>query len=484
MRQANDPRAQYCLIGIAVRVANRLGLHQDAEQYQFQPFEVEMRRRLWWQLVIFDKRIAEITGSTITALSSSRGNCEWPLNINDSDLHINAKDRITPYTGPTEMLFSLTRFELTVAADPEGARPVANLAGTTSSGKPKFQYSPSPVSSDMFTNAARHNLPLADLNGYIKYLEERYLNHCDNKIPVHFFTFLMTRLAICKLRLIDYFSHGYLQRYPDPNAMPAADRPIRDSIFAEAIQVIEYDNVIQSSDALRGFKWYTLMHFPFPPFAFLATELRYVTSGDLCERAWAAIIENHEQRRIMNNVKSPMYTAIGGTLLRAWEGHEAAQAQLGRAVPQPKMITVLREVVRKLKAENKEAAAATERDAGNRTNAGTANSTGSGSEKYAGSHQAQHHQASDMDVQSTTSSPPMITGPGGGNSLDPMAGALFGPGFNGMGQPMYGSSMMSDMNFGIMDWNNVNSWNSGYLASSGYDASQPNMTGYPPHGPQ
>ncbi|PSS02088.1 fungal-specific transcription factor domain-domain-containing protein [Coniella lustricola] len=479
VRQANDPRAHFCLIGIAVRVANRMGLHQDAEQFQYQPFEVEMRRRLWWQLVIFDKRIAEITGSTITALSSSRGNCKWPLNINDSDLHVNAKDRITPYTGPTEMLFSLTRFELTVAADPEGARPVANLAGTTPSGKPKFQYSPSPVSSDVFTNAARHNLPMADLDGYIKYLEERYLNHCDNKIPVHFFTFLMTRQAICKLRLIDYYSHGYLQRFPDPNTMPAADRAIRDAIFTEAIQVIEYDNVIQSSDALRGFKWYTAMHFPFPPFAFLATELRYVTTGDLCERAWAAIIENHEQRKIMNNVKSPMYTAIGGTLLRAWDGHEAAQAQLGRVLPQPKMITILRDVVRKLKAESKEGTSS-QRDAGHKPNVGTANSSAS-SEKYAGSHQAQHHQTSDMDVQSTGSSPPMITGPGG--AMDPMAGALFGPGFSGMGQPMYGPSMMSDMNFGMMDWNNGNSWSSGYLAPGGYDASQPNMPGYASHVP-
>ncbi|KAF3767727.1 hypothetical protein M406DRAFT_226655, partial [Cryphonectria parasitica EP155] len=347
VRQNVDPRALFCLIGIAVRVANRMGLHQDAEQFHFAPFEVELRRRLWWQLVIFDKRIAEITGSTITALSSSRGDCRPPLNINDPDLHVNAKEPIQPHTGPTEMLFSLTRIELTVAADPEGARPVANLAGSSSGGKQTWHYSPSPVSSDVFTNATRHNLPLANLNDYIKYLEETYLNHCDNKIPLHSFTFLMTRQAICKLRLIDYFSRGYLQRFPDPNTMSAPDRAVRDAMFSEAIQVIEYDNVIQSEESLLRFKWYTFMHFPFPPFAFLATELRFVTTGDLCDRAWAAIIDNHEKRRMTDNLKSPMYTAIGSTLLRAWDAHEAAEAQLGRSLPQPRVITVMREVLKK-----------------------------------------------------------------------------------------------------------------------------------------
>lgn len=462
-----------------------MGLHQDAEQYNFPPFEVELRRRLWWQLVILDKRIAEITGSTITALSSSKGDCRWPLNINDTDLHINAKDRITPYAGPTEMLFSLTRFDLSIAADPEGARPLSNLSGTTSSGKTRFQYGPSPASSDMFTNAARHNLPLADLDGYIKYLEEKYLNHCDNKIPLHFFTFLMTRQAICKLRLIDYFCRGCLQRFPDPNTMAGPDRTVRDSIFMEAIQVIEYDNVIQSNEALHGFKWYTYMHFPFPPLAFLVTELRYITTGELCDRAWAAIIDNHEKRQVTRNLKSPMYTAIGGTMLRAWDCHEAAEAQMGRSLSEPKSIAVLRDVVGKMKAANKDASPA-QREASSKGSVSTTAGTTSSSENYAASQPPQQRQSSEMDIHSAGSSPPMVTGPGGGGGgMDPIVGALFGPGFQGMGQPMFGAAVMPDVDLGIMDWTNMPSWNGGYMGPGGYDYPQQNMpAGYSGMGPR
>lgn len=493
-----------------------MGLHQDAEQIQLPPFEVELRRRLWWQIAIFDKRIAEITGSSITALTTSKGDCKWPLNINDTDLHINAKDRITPYAGPTEMLFSLTRFELTMAADPEGQRPAAGVGATI--GKPKFQYTPSPASSDVFTNAARHNLPMAgtDLDGYIKYIEDKYLQHCDNKVPLHLFTFLMTRQAICKLRLIDYLNRGYLQRFPDPTAIPPGpDRTMREFIFDEAIRVIELDSVIQSHDSLQGFRWYTLMHFPFPAFAFLVTELRYVTSGDLCEKAWATIIDSYEKRKMASNLKSPVHTAIGGLMLRAWDSHQAAEAQMGRQLAQPKGIAVVREVVKKLKAANKAEGGASssasgsaqhqhQRDmagapgssskASDTTAAGTASSLGGNdnNNNYAVTHppHQQQHPA-EVDMHSTGSSPPMVSGPGG--AMDPMGSALFGStgGFDGMNQNMYASGPMAGtLDMGMMDWSSMSTW-TGFLGNVGggggyeYPNQNQNMAPYPgPPGPR
>lgn len=469
-----------------------MGLHQDAEQYHLPPFEVELRRRLWWQIAIFDKRIAEITGSAITALTTSRGDCKWPLNINDTDLHVNAKDRITPYAGPTEMLFSLTRFDLTVAADPEAQRLVPNFG--TQGGITKLQYTPSPASSDVFTNAARHNLPMADLEGYIKYIEETYLNHCDNKIPLHLFTFLMTRLAICKLRIFDYFCRGGLQQYPDPNAIPPGpDRDMRQSAFEEAVRVIEYDNHIQSHEALQGFKWYTLMHFPLPAFAFLATQLRYITSGDLCEKAWAAIIENYEKRNMGNNLKSPMHTAIGGMMLRAWDCHEQAEAQMGRSLQQPKNIAQIREVVRKIRAANKEASSAQRgKTSSSKASVSTTGTAHSGDNYVVTQPSNQQQQPAEVDLHSAGSSPPMMSGPGGG--MDSMTGALFGTGgFDGMNQQMFGSGAMPDsMDMGMMDWSSMSTWTgflgggpgSGGPAAGGYDYSQQNMAGYPGQGPR
>lgn len=104
------------MIGIAVRVATHLGLHRDGAQLGLFPFETEQRRRLWWQLIVLDQRMAEMTGSAIMALSSSGADCRLPLNVNDTDLHPHAEDFPRPHTRPTEMLLCLTRIELTIAA--------------------------------------------------------------------------------------------------------------------------------------------------------------------------------------------------------------------------------------------------------------------------------------------------------------------------------------------------------------------------------
>ncbi|KAK8080145.1 hypothetical protein PG997_007963 [Apiospora hydei] len=90
-----DPRSLFCLTGIGIRLAWRMGLHRDGQQFHLSPFEVEERRRLWWTLAGFDRRIGEITGSTLTAISTG-GDCKLPLNINDADLHLHAKDSPTP----------------------------------------------------------------------------------------------------------------------------------------------------------------------------------------------------------------------------------------------------------------------------------------------------------------------------------------------------------------------------------------------------
>lgn len=443
-----------------------------------------MRRRLWWQLVVFDKRIAEITGSTITALSVSKGDCKWPLNINDTDLHVHAKDRIAPYLGPTEMLFCLTRFELTAAADVEGGRSVPNLGAT--GGKPKFQYSASPNSSDVVTNAANHNLPMTDLDSYVAYIEDRYLKHCDPKVPLHLFTLLMTRQSLSKLRIIDYLCRGHLQRHPDPKAVPAGPkRALRESMFEEGVRVLEYDIMIQGHESLQGFRWFTFMHFPLPAYMYLVGELRYITSGEMCERAWAAILEDHEKRGMVNNLRSPMHTAMGGIMLKAWDAYEAAKKQMGKPLSQPpKLIGVLRDRAKSTNTSSKGASSSSQHS-GPESSGRASVSTSSGQGSYA--HQQQQHQQPqqqhqqqqpplpDMNIHSAGSSPPIVSAPGGGG-MESMGGGMFtGGGFEGINPHMFSPGVIpGDMDFGAMDWTSVSAWGGAFAA---YDPfAQPGMS--------
>ena len=330
----------FVLLGLAVRIATRLGLHRDGGQTNMSPFEAEQRRRLWWQLVIFDKRIAEITGSTITALSSCSGDTRMPFNINDSDLNVHAKGPPGPYAGPTEMFFCLTRVELTVAASPDNVRKaVTTPGGRPLLHRPRVHYSPSPASPDMVTHMANQTLP-NDLVAFCAYMENVYLKQCDPKIPLHYFTLLMTRQAVCKLRLIDFLCRT--------SNNDNADEGERDSYFLEALHMVEYDNLIQSSDMLQGFRWYTYAHFPLPAYLCLVSELRHRTTGDMCERAWSAMIENHESRGLLKRgMRNPLHIAFGRYMIKAWDAREAAELQLGRALPAPKVIVLLRNTITK-----------------------------------------------------------------------------------------------------------------------------------------
>ncbi|KAK6224730.1 fungal specific transcription factor [Colletotrichum tabaci] len=335
VRMFVDPRQIFCLVGIAVRIGQRMGLHRDAAAFGLSPYEVEQRRRLWWTIVGYDRRIGEMTGSTVTALSTA-GDCKLPLNINDTDLHVNGKDAPTPHQGVTEMLFVLIRTELAMAISIDTMRDPQRHG--EKDGVPGSAAAPRPVPTVRMAGQDQSYT----LDGFFAHIEGTYLKWCDPKIPLHFFTLTMTRQALCKMRVI-----SFLVRMGNGEATTLADHE-RDTLFLEAIQMIEYDNVVQAADSLQGYKWYTYLHFPFPAYMFLVTELRHRLTGPMVERAWDAIAENHDRRGLMSTLHSPMHIAFGNLFIKAWDAHEAGQQQIGKPVQEPMWITRLRQRAEKM----------------------------------------------------------------------------------------------------------------------------------------
>lgn len=321
-----------------------MGLHQDPGQFGLPPFEVEQRRRLWWTLVGYDRRIGEMTGSTVTALSSG-GDCKIPLNVNDSDLHIDGKEFPTSHSGPTEMLFSLTRIELAMAVASDSNRDSQKMNNPEKSpvGTPNSRPAAPTI------RLAGQDGPSYTLDGFCAHIEGTYLTQCDPKIPLHFFTLTMTRQALCKMRIINF-----LVRMHNNDSVPLKEIE-RENLSLQAIQMIEYDNVVQSSESLRPFRWYSMHHFPFPAYMFLVQELRHRVSGHMVERAWEAIARNHSLRKLLNNYHSPMHIAFGGHFIKAWDAHEAALVSAGKPVDRPSFLAALRERAetrRRARAEN------------------------------------------------------------------------------------------------------------------------------------
>ncbi|KAI8964863.1 fungal-specific transcription factor domain-containing protein [Daldinia sp. FL1419] len=323
IRQYSDPRSLFCLTGIGVRLAQRMGLHRDGAQFNLSPFEVEERRRLWWNLAGFDRRIGELCGSIITAISNG-GNCKLPLNIDDANLHLNAKDPPPPYTGATEMMFSLSRLEFAKAP-----------------GNDKMRGQSSETNPQAVASVADHRLS-SYLERFSSHMEDTYLKYCDPKVPLHYMTLLMTRANICKLKIISGFFRVALTA---PAPLPTAER---EDLFIEAIKMVEYDTMMQAKESLRGFLWYTNMHFPFPAYICLLTELRHRTTGDLCERAWETICEHADRRKMTSHMRSPMHLSFSPLFVKAWDAREAAEAALGRTLAPPRLITHMRQIAARL----------------------------------------------------------------------------------------------------------------------------------------
>jgi hypothetical protein len=57
-----EPLTSSLFVGMALRVAQMLGLHREPTLFDFEPWEVEVRRRLWWHVVMSDTMISVSSG--------------------------------------------------------------------------------------------------------------------------------------------------------------------------------------------------------------------------------------------------------------------------------------------------------------------------------------------------------------------------------------------------------------------------------------
>jgi hypothetical protein len=291
--------------------------------------EVEKRRRLWWSIVGYDRRLGEMTGATVTAMSCGT-NTRLPLNINDADLHPEHSELPQPHHGATEMLFCLSRLEFATIVTEYFEREIGKPTGD----KPKPT-----LPEKMTIRLIGQDSPTYTLDGFCAHIEGTYVAHCDTRIPLHFLTQLVARASACRLHVL-----AYLVRLSHAEAT-TGDETERENIFMQALQMIEYDNIVQSAESIKQFKWYSLHIFPFPAYIFLLHELCYRVSGPAVDRVWQAMEINHEYREMLRNNNSPLQAAFGNLFLKAWRSYEAAANAEGKQISKPRFISMVEERV-------------------------------------------------------------------------------------------------------------------------------------------
>ncbi|RMY26754.1 hypothetical protein D0865_16190, partial [Hortaea werneckii] len=109
-RSHYDTRTFWILTGVAIRIAQRLGLHRDGSEFGLKPFDAEMRRRLFWQLLPLEGMAAQMCGGAM-ALPYD-WNTHEPSNLNDSDLYPGMSSLPPNREGATDMILPRVRAEM------------------------------------------------------------------------------------------------------------------------------------------------------------------------------------------------------------------------------------------------------------------------------------------------------------------------------------------------------------------------------------
>ncbi|GJC81400.1 regulatory protein GAL4 [Colletotrichum liriopes] len=108
-QKRDKPNSGYNYLGLAVRMAMGLGLHKEFQGWNISPLNMEIRRRVWWSLCVFDVG-ATITFSRPSVWPYEGVEVSLPLNVDDkASFHIATTPIYTrviskPLPSPDEML--------------------------------------------------------------------------------------------------------------------------------------------------------------------------------------------------------------------------------------------------------------------------------------------------------------------------------------------------------------------------------------------
>jgi hypothetical protein len=110
VRRGDHEDGQWPLYSLAVRIAQMMRLHEDPGD-RLPPFEVEMRRRMWWTICGLETRRGE-EGATKTKSILASSDVRLPANVDDRDLCEAATRPPESRNGIAEMSFVLIRWRV------------------------------------------------------------------------------------------------------------------------------------------------------------------------------------------------------------------------------------------------------------------------------------------------------------------------------------------------------------------------------------
>ncbi|KAK1711198.1 uncharacterized protein BDZ83DRAFT_122288 [Colletotrichum acutatum] len=306
--------ANWIMSGVCIRSAQRLGLHRDGSQLGISPFQTELRRRVWWNIVLLDFRFAMASGFNPTPLSRACS-CKMPTNINDADFDVDTATPLDNRDAPTDMIVSLVVCSLSRC-----------LTQRTNLSHAMFVVEKSDVSDEL---SRLHSIELEKfVVNFEEFLEDIVKRYCDPSAgDLHVLALQLKAAMVDKIRIMACKPKGAVEPPPEVKG---------DILFRVSLEAAEH--VANHLQVMEGwnFVWYILQYLEYDLFLHLISRLCLQSTGDLVDRAWKVLPIIYQYHEDYFEMSVHPYAVAGAVLVRAWRHRqESLLSQLGYLPPTP-----------------------------------------------------------------------------------------------------------------------------------------------------
>ncbi|KAK1994063.1 fungal-specific transcription factor domain-containing protein [Colletotrichum falcatum] len=334
---SSDP---WVLNGVVVNIAYRLGLHLDGSRANLSVFECEMRRRLWWQIVILETRSGGGFGTGSHLLPPHR-DTRIPLNVNDEDLSPAMTTEPRPRDGPTGMSFCIVTYEVRrrALAQP-GLLSIDDILWRQLP-SPTSPYGGGPSAGSLGAMTALQRFS-EELDGVLRPLEARL---CPDPAtdPLHAMA-QCTREALSGIiRLLV----APMEEAPEwgTEVLGPDDNFFRISLAAN-------EEALRARRAAgRRFAWYADIDFKMQGFYYLGAQLQGRPAGSMARRVWSVMEDAYALREELWELRDKGNMTLCNLLLSAWDKRRVHFARSHVALLEPPFLSRLRDEVMIIKAE-------------------------------------------------------------------------------------------------------------------------------------
>lgn len=272
----NSPKDAYfvwTMTAAVYRMAQGMGLHRDGTNFRLSPFEIEMRRRLWWAIYLLDTQSSEFHAIG-TQITENSYDTEMPLNISDEDISPNSTRSPESQTAFTEMTFSLVRIDMIVS----------HRRSVLQTSEHEFRSNETTENRNISKKVEQRLRQLEEIHNRLR---ERYLRYCDTSVPIQWVTVTIIRLALARSWVIAHPSYGQMEDSTACNVLSSGESQCQ--LFNTAIEVVDFAYLLETDPRTRRWSWLFERYSQWHSIIFVLTELCVRKQSAETDRAWAAI---------------------------------------------------------------------------------------------------------------------------------------------------------------------------------------------------